>query len=152
MSLENYASKKIFKKVLQFLEEFPTMNFLYEVINSFGKNQKKLSLNEAMIMSQANDEMIPLFQKIIEKIEALKREFESKKLLELGHRIEHLQDLVKKSKNIITSDPEFRKIFKTYEVDRVEKYLIMEENIVKAEKKFGNFSQYFIKTAKYFPT
>ena len=105
-----------------------------------------------MIMSQANDEMIPLFQKIIEKIEALKREFESKKLLELGHRIEHLQDLVKKSKNIITSDPEFRKIFKTYEVDRVEKYLIMEENIVKAEKKFGNFSQNFIKTAKYFPT
>ena len=44
------------------------MNFLYEVINSFGKNQKKLSLNESMILSQATDEMIPLFQKIIEKI------------------------------------------------------------------------------------
>lgn len=68
MCLENYATKKIFKKVLQFLEEFPTMNFLYEVINSFGKNQKKLSLNETMIMLQATDEMIPLFQKIIEKI------------------------------------------------------------------------------------
>ena len=85
--LENYATKKIFKKILQFLEEFPSMTFLYEVINSFGKDQKKLSLNEAAILSQATDEMIPLFQKIIEKIESLKKDSESKKLLELGHRI-----------------------------------------------------------------
>ena len=44
------------------------MTFLYEVINSFGKDQKKLSLNEAVILGQATDEMILLFQKIIERI------------------------------------------------------------------------------------
>ena len=70
--------------------------------------------------------------------------------MELGHRIEHLQDLVKGSKSIIAGDPDLKKIFKTYEVDRVEKYLIMEENIVKAEKKFGNFSTNFIKNREIF--
>ena len=63
--LESYATKKIFKKTLQFLEQFPSMTFLYEVINSFGKDQKKLSLNQSAIMAQATDEMVPLFQKII---------------------------------------------------------------------------------------
>lgn len=125
------------------------MNFLYEVINSLGKNQKRLTLNENAITNQATDEMIPLFQKIIEKIESLKREFESKKLLELGHRIKHLQDLVKESSSIIAGDFDF-KILKTCEVDRMEKYLLMEENIIKAEKKFGNFSQNFVKNREIF--
>lgn len=44
-ALDNYATKKIFKSILHFLEEFPTMNFLYEVISAFGKVQKKLSMN-----------------------------------------------------------------------------------------------------------
>lgn len=52
-----------------------------------------------MILPYATDEMIPLFQKIIEKIEQLKRESESKKLLELGHRIQHLQTMVNTTKN-----------------------------------------------------
>jgi hypothetical protein len=50
-SLDNYATKKIFKSILHFLEEFPTMNFLYEVISAFGKVQKKLSMNEAAILA-----------------------------------------------------------------------------------------------------
>lgn len=54
-ALESSSSKKIFKKTLQFLEEFPSMNFLYEVINSFGKDQKKLSMNENVILSYATD-------------------------------------------------------------------------------------------------
>lgn len=64
-AMDTYATKKIFKSILQFLEEFPTMNFLYEVISAFGKVQKKLTLNEAALMIEATDEMIPLFQKII---------------------------------------------------------------------------------------
>ena len=149
--LQNYATKKIVKKTLQFLEQFPSMNFLYEVINSFGKDQKKLSENEAVILSQATDDMIPLFQKIIERIQSLKKESESKKLLELGHRIEHLQDMIICSKDqTVIKDPEILKIFKTYEAERVEKYLIMEDNITKAEKRFGSFSQHFIKNREVF--
>ena len=44
------------------------MNFLYEVISAFGKVQKKLSMNQAAIMAEATDEMVPLFQKSIDKI------------------------------------------------------------------------------------
>lgn len=47
-------------------------------------------------------------------------------------------------------DPEVMKMFKTYEADRVEKYLIMEDSIMKAEKRFGNFSQNFIKNREIF--
>lgn len=43
--LDNYATKKIYKSILHFLEEFPTMSFLYEVISAFGKVQKKLWMN-----------------------------------------------------------------------------------------------------------
>lgn len=59
--------------------------------------------------------MVPLFQKIIEKIKLLKKESESKKLMELGHRIEHLQDIIKHSKtNINITDPEIGKVFKKF--------------------------------------
>ena len=66
--LDNYATKKIYKNILHFLEEFPTMSFLYEVTSAFGKVQKKLSMNESLIIAEATDEMIPLFEKINEKI------------------------------------------------------------------------------------
>jgi len=72
-NLESYATKKIFKSTIHFLEEFPTMSFLYEVINAFGKVEKKLEMNESVILNEATDDMIPLFQKIIEKIESLKK-------------------------------------------------------------------------------
>ena len=36
-NMESYATKKIFKSILHFLEEFPTMSFLYEVLSAFGK-------------------------------------------------------------------------------------------------------------------
>ena len=32
-------------KLIQYLEEFPTMNFLVETVNSFGKEKKKLCLS-----------------------------------------------------------------------------------------------------------
>lgn len=67
-NLENYAGRKIITKLLQYLEEFPTMVFLVETINSFGRERKKLCLNESLIQGEANDEMIPLFQKIIERV------------------------------------------------------------------------------------
>jgi hypothetical protein len=54
-------------------------------------------------MLQANDEMVPLFQKVIEKVESLKKEAESKKLMELGQRIAHLQKMVEGTKKQILS-------------------------------------------------
>ena len=42
------------------------------------------------------------------------------------------------------------RMFRTYEADRVEKYLIMEDSLMKAEKRFGNFSQNFIKNREIF--
>lgn len=66
--------------------------------------------------------------------------------MELGHRIQHLQDMIKHSKsNFSMGDPEIAKIFRNFEPDRVEKYIVMEDSITKAEKRFGNFSQNFIK-------
>ena len=66
--------------------------------------------------------------------------------MELGHRIEHLQDMIKHSKsNFSVNDPEIAKIFKVFEPDRIEKYIMMEDSITKAEKRFGNFSHNFIK-------
>ena len=41
------------------------MSFLVETINSFGKEKKKLCLNENCIVADANDDMVPLFQKVI---------------------------------------------------------------------------------------
>jgi len=64
-SLENYSGRKIITKLIQYLEEFPTIGILVETINSFGKERKKLCLNEMVIMGEVNDEMIPLFQKIL---------------------------------------------------------------------------------------
>lgn len=73
-------------------------------------------------MGQANDEMIPLFQKVIEKVEFLKKEAESKKLMELGQRIAHLQKMVEGSrKQVISQESPLR----TLEQERVDKYLIM---------------------------
>lgn len=68
IAFESYLGKKIVKKVLMFLEEFPTMSFLCETVNSFGKDKKKISLNDANILRHVNDDMVPLFQKIINKI------------------------------------------------------------------------------------
>lgn len=79
------------------------MGFLVEVVNSFGREKKRLSMSEAAVMAQANDEMIPLFQKVIEKVEALKKETESKKLMELGQRIAHLQKMVEGTKKQVVS-------------------------------------------------
>jgi len=42
--------------------------------------------------------MIPLFQKITEQVETLKKEADDKKLSELGHRISHLQKMVELAK------------------------------------------------------
>lgn len=62
--------------------------------------------------------MVPLFQKIIERIELLKKEAESKKLMELGHRIEHLQFMINGAKNhVVNADS--NQIFKTFESDRI---------------------------------
>ena len=108
------------------------MAFLIEVTNSFGKEKKKLCLNQNAIIGLVNDDMIPLFEKIIEKIESLKRESESKKLMELGHRIEHLQILIDSTKDKVKKSDENQKIFRTFESDRIEKYLLMEDNINKA--------------------
>lgn len=51
--------------------------------------------------------MIPLLQKIIERVELLKKEAESKKLMELGQRISHLNKMVEGMKKppIITDSP-----------------------------------------------
>jgi uncharacterized protein YggU (UPF0235/DUF167 family) len=98
------------------------MSFLVEVVNSFGRERKKLFMSEHMVMGQANDEMIPLFQKVIEKVEFLKKEAESKKLMELGQRIAHLQKMVEGSrKQVISQESPLR----TLEQERVDKYLIM---------------------------
>lgn len=98
-------------------------------------------------MAQANDEMIPLFQKVIEKVEALKKETESKKLMELGQRIAHLQKMVDGTKKqVLSQDSPLR----TLEQERVDKYLVMEENIAKAEKNYGKFSQNFHKNQEVF--
>ena len=50
-SLENYSGRKIITKLLQYLEEFPTMGILVETINSFGKERKKLCLSEPVIIA-----------------------------------------------------------------------------------------------------
>lgn len=51
--------------------------------------------------------MIPLFQKIIERVELLKKDAESKKLMELGQRIAHLHKMVDGMKKppIVTESP-----------------------------------------------
>jgi hypothetical protein len=104
-------------------------------------------MTESVVMVQANDEMIPLFQKVIEKVESLKKEAESKKLMELGQRIAHLQKMVEGTrKQVISQDSPLRAL----EQERVEKYLIMEENISRAEKNYGKFSQNFHKNQEVF--
>lgn len=71
--------------------------------------------------------------------------------MELGHRIQHLQDMIKHSKsNFSVSDPEIAKIFKKFEPERIERYIAMEDNITKAQKRFGSFSQNFVKNREVF--
>ena len=66
--------------------------------------------------------MVPLFQKIIERMEQLKKESESKKLMELGQRIAHLNQMVEgMRKHVVCKDSPLRQ----FEQERVEKYLIM---------------------------
>lgn len=64
--------------------------------------------------------------------------------MELGHRIQHLQGMVNGSKHSgyqnQANNSEINRIFEKFEGDRIEKYLVMEDNLLKAEKKFGNFS------------
>ena len=82
--------------------------------------------------------MVPLFLKVIERVELLKKESESKKLMELGQRISHLHRIVDgMRKHVISKDSPLMEL----EQERVEKYLIMEENISRAEKNYGKFSQ-----------
>ena len=50
-SLESYAGRKIIMKLIQYLEEFPTMSFLVETVNSFGREKKKLCLSEVAILN-----------------------------------------------------------------------------------------------------
>ncbi len=52
--------------------------------------------------------------------------------MELGHRIEHLQILIDHTKDKVKKNDENQKIFRTFESDRIEKYLLMEDNINKA--------------------
>jgi len=54
-NLESYAGRKIIMKLIQYLEEFPSMSFLVEIVNAFGKEKKKLCLNENAIINEAND-------------------------------------------------------------------------------------------------
>ena len=85
------------------------MNFLVETVNSFGKEKKKLCLSEIHIINEANDEMVPLFQKVIERVELLKKESESKKLMELGQRIAHLNRMVEgMRKHVVSKDSPLR--------------------------------------------
>lgn len=71
--------------------------------------------------------------------------------MELGHRILHLQDMIKHSKsNFSTCDPEINKVFKKFQPERIERYMGMEDNITKAEKRFGSFSQNFVKNREVF--
>ena len=147
MGVENYSGRKIITRMLQYLEEFPSMGYLVEVINSFGKEKKKLCTSEPAIMLHAHDEMVPLFQKVIEKVESLKKEAESKKLMELGQRIVHLQRLVQTTqKHPLAEDSPLQLM----EPERVEKYLVMEENISRAEQNYGKFSQCFHKNQEVF--
>jgi hypothetical protein len=41
------------------------MAFLIEIVNTFGKQKKKLCMNEGAVTNLVNDDMVPLFQKII---------------------------------------------------------------------------------------
>ena len=69
--------------------------------------------------------------------------------MQLGHRIEHLQKLVWSGKHLVNS-VDSDKIFKTFDSDRFQKYMVMEENINKAEKHYGKFSQNFVKNKQVF--
>ncbi len=79
--MENYMSKKIIRKIILFLNEYPYISFLCETQNNFGKEKKKICLNEKYIMSMSHDKMIPLFEKLNEKIDSLKSDAEQKKIM-----------------------------------------------------------------------
>lgn len=70
--------------------------------------------------------------------------------MELGHRIEHLQVLIDKTKDKVKKNDQNQRIFRTFEPDRIEKYILMEENINKAQKDYGKFSQNFVKNREVF--
>lgn len=70
--------------------------------------------------------------------------------MELGHRIEHLQILIDSTKFKVKKNDENQKIFRTFESDRIEKYLLMEDNINKAEKNYGKFSENLSKNREVF--
>lgn len=47
--------KKIVQKIIEYLAEFPMISFLIEVLNSFGKEKKRLCLNENVLMQHVSD-------------------------------------------------------------------------------------------------
>lgn len=49
--------------------------------------------------------------------------------------------MIDNTKDKVKKNDENQRIFRTFDSDRVEKYLLMEDNINKAEKNYGKFSQ-----------
>lgn len=49
--------------------------------------------------------------------------------------------MIDSTKDKVKKNDENQKIFRTFDSDRVEKYMLMEENITKAEKNYGRFSE-----------
>lgn len=68
--------------------------------------------------------------------------------MELGQRISHLQKVMDSAPKKICFAVDGR--LRLLEPERVEKYLIMEDNITRAEKNFGKFSQTFHKNQETF--
>lgn len=48
--------------------------------------------------------------------------------------------MIDNTKDKVKKNDENQRIFRTFDSDRVEKYLLMEDNINKAEKNYGKFS------------
>ena len=68
----------------------------------------------------------------------LKKEAESRKLMELGQKIVFLQNIVEKP------------LIRAFDQERIEKYLVMEDTINKAQKNYGSYSQNFLKNQETF--
>lgn len=58
--------------------------------------------------------------------------------------------MIDKTKDKVKKNDENQRIFRTFDSDRVEKYLLMEDNINKAEKNYGKFSQNVSKNRQVF--
>lgn len=58
--------------------------------------------------------------------------------------------MIDNTKDKVKKNDENQRIFRTFDSDRVEKYLLMEDNINKAEKNYGKFSQNVSKNRQVF--